>query len=503
VDEISLDDEELQDVSPEELAREISEQNSLRIRVPLPSVNRSNSHLDIVSDYLDASYALEYLGKHYEKHVLKKKWDRTYFPYFELTIFDANPTELADSVLYLIWGFQYPELEEDETDFLNYRESVNEYEITLTEGAPLFPEIIDDYFANLINGAYFELEPDVFEDQIKAFPERKFGFWRAAHYNQDDSRVFISVDSWIIPSEIELFSAFKALGYEESPSFLNAELLLIDGRVIAVTEGLGLEISLEAFLQCIGCAEECIKSEEFRHKYDWARDLMMRDFSPTRKLSPAKSLGNLELKKLKCYVSEYREFLIIETFAAKCVIFSVSTLTKSEAAHLSELACNISSSISDEVFSHSDIALPWLTIDDEKFEELCYDIVYHNPKFDRTTIRKMGKSRSRDGGRDIVVYTKPEIGKKPKKYIFQCKLYAPKSSINTSNLTSISDVVDQYGADGYGLMCSCYIDSTVYDRLDGIAANRSIQVETWSKFELERYVARRSLIKARFFQNIK
>jgi hypothetical protein len=111
----------------------------------------------------------------------------------------------------------------------------------------------------------------------------------------------------------------------------------------------------------------------------------------------------------------------------------------------------------------------------------------------------MGKSRSRDGGRDIVVYTKPELGKKSRKYIFQCKLYTSTASVNTTNVPSISDVIDQYGAEGYGIMCSCYIDATLFDRLDGIALHRSLQTETWSKFEIERYVARRPYLKNRFF----
>ena len=73
-----------------------------------------------------------------------------------------------------------------------------------------------------------------------------------------------------------------------------------------------------------------------------------------------------------------------------------------------------------------------------------------------------------------------------------------RKSINTSNVGSVSDVIDQYRADGYGLMCNCYIDSTLFYRLDGISDRRGINIETWSGFEIERFLSRRPLLKQRY-----
>lgn len=58
-------------------------------------------------------------------------------------------------------------------------------------------------------------------------------------------------------------------------------------------------------------------------------------------------------------------------------------------------------------FSISDISCPWHQLDDEQFEQLCYDIITkkHHP----IEIHKIGKSRSRDGGRDIVFYKPKNI----------------------------------------------------------------------------------------------
>ena len=467
----------------------------LRLRVPLPSINRSNSYLDVIADYLDASYALEYLAEKFPECTLKKKWSKNYFPYYEITLVSYKPTILASVLSYVIWGFQYPEDSEGEVDFLNYREAVNDYEISLTERQLRFPDIVDDYLANLINGAYFELDREVFEAQLTRFPERKYGFWRAAKCNATVERIFLSTGAWIFSTELDLRSSLISLGYEDGPSLLNAHLAMIDGRIIAFSEGVTLEINLEQFLQCVACAEEGFEeNDHFRHRFSWKFDMHFRG---SKRKSDMMSSPSVD--KVCCFVSEYHDFVLLETPMAQIVIFSTSEVSKSEAASLIERTSSMMTDFEDETFSSSHVSLPWAEIDDEIFEELCYDIIYHNPKFDRATIRKMGKSRSRDGGRDIVVQTKPTVGSKPKKYIFQCKLYTPSASVNTSNISSISDVIDQYDAQGYGIMCSCFIDATLFDRLDGIASTRSLQIETWSRFEIERYVARRPLLRERFF----
>jgi hypothetical protein len=42
--------------------------------------------------------------------------------------------------------------------------------------------------------------------------------------------------------------------------------------------------------------------------------------------------------------------------------------------------------------------LDWAAISPEQFEDLCYDVILRSGRFDERTIRKHGKTRSRDGG---------------------------------------------------------------------------------------------------------
>lgn len=148
---------------------------------------------------------------------------------------------------------------------------------------------------------------------------------------------------------------------------------------------------------------------------------------------------------------------------------------------------------------NKDIQLSWDEFDDEKFENLCYDIIYHLPQFDNKTIRKMGKSRSRDGGRDITVYTNERPGNPKKLYIFQCKFTKAGTSLTTQKVENISDTVVQYGGQGYGVMTPVVIDAALYDRIDSICEKFKIESHNWSILEIERFIARHPKLRERHF----
>ena len=110
----------------------------------------------------------------------------------------------------------------------------------------------------------------------------------------------------------------------------------------------------------------------------------------------------------------------------------------------------------------------------------------------------MGKSRSRDGGRDIVVHGRERLGKLPTKWLVQCKLITNDGTVGAGKV-NMSDAIDQYGAGGYCVMTSGHIDATLYDKLDGIAQNRSIETDDWDRLKLERFLAHHPHIRTRYF----
>jgi hypothetical protein len=146
-------------------------------------------------------------------------------------------------------------------------------------------------------------------------------------------------------------------------------------------------------------------------------------------------------------------------------------------------------------------ACDWTRLSDETFEQLCYDLIYANPRFDERTIRKLGKSRSRDGGRDIEVREQTrwrhEMGRK---WIFQCKLVKDRASLGAGRVQDLGDMLEQYDAEGFGVLTSGQMDATLYDRLDAICVKRKVHQLHMSVLELERALARAPSLKARYFR---
>lgn len=495
---IELDDEELQLMSLDEI-ESLLNCDIVTIQIPLPSINVTNSYIDIIWDYLDASFVIESLAGKFIAKNLNKVWGIKHFPVYQIEIESFDKGSLATELKSLIWSFQSPQDDIHETEYSNYRELINEYEEEVTEKELAYPEVIDDYLINLVGGAYYELEFEAISGHLSYFPERNYGFISGARYNTSEYKVLRSLNSWIVPSTLNLDEVFRENDYEGQISLLPSHLIMIDQKMVVISELGVVDIPMGQLIQAIACYEDYSSpKDEYRQKLTLDGSLFQHSPQIVRLQEEFSSELIKKPSLFHIYTSEFSDFCVVSTGDANIVLFDIDKTRNNESNKFINAAKQLFSSIEDEFVTEAKTDMNWASFDDEMFEELCYDIVYHNSKFDKNTIRKMGKSRSRDGGRDIVVFTKSTFGEKPKKYIFQCKLSGREKSINTSNVGSVSDVIDQYRADGYGLMCNCYIDSTLFDRLDGISDRRGINIETWSGFEIERFLSRRPLLKQRY-----
>ena len=140
----------------------------------------------------------------------------------------------------------------------------------------------------------------------------------------------------------------------------------------------------------------------------------------------------------------------------------------------------------------------WATLDDEDFERLCCDVLAESGQLEPNSVRKMGKSRSRDGGRDIEAQSRVQVGGLSKMWLYQCKAILPGAALPGSRV-QVADVVDQYGADGFGVMTTGLVDATLWDKLKAISKNRGIDYDVWDQIRLERFLAEHREIKDRYF----
>lgn len=87
----------------------------------------------------------------------------------------------------------------------------------------------------------------------------------------------------------------------------------------------------------------------------------------------------------------------------------------------------------------------------------------------------------------------------PRKWIFQCKLVTKGSSLGATRLTDVGDMLEQYSAQGFGVITSAQMDATLYDKLDAICSKRGVEQYHLSVLELERALARNRRLRQKFF----
>eukprot|EP01093_Parvamoeba_rugata_P011694 TRINITY_DN3239_c0_g1_i1.p1 TRINITY_DN3239_c0_g1~~TRINITY_DN3239_c0_g1_i1.p1 ORF type:complete len:478 (-),score=56.95 TRINITY_DN3239_c0_g1_i1:351-1724(-) len=455
---------------------------------------------DVAYSYLAASYVLETLANSFEASKYSTSRATTGGADFNYNISVKNfyPEELHPLIIEFLCILNDNEHIGEEEKF-SYYESRNEFECNLYDIKLNFPEIIDLYFANQVNGADNEAEVEHFSKFSISNPERKYGYWIGASYLNQENKVLYSQSCWIASNNIALADLFIEDSSNQSVSIIPANLLVINSQGMVVSENGVIQISMGEVIQGIACIHDFFPNKD-NYSYHHLDSFDGSFFSTANHFNTSESSSFWQNDaEFELYVSEFGEFVIFKTDEASLVLFDINKPTYSKSQSFINAMLTIGASFEDEVLSGPHLKLNWDLLDDELFEQLCYDIIYQNSKYDNTTIRKMGSSRSRDGGRDIVVYSKELHNNKPKRFIFQCKLIKSSRSLNTSNIGSISDVIDQYGAKGYGVMCNSVIDAALFDRLDGISENRGIEIETWSSLEIERFIARRPNLKSRYF----
>lgn len=451
----------------------IRDNEIIEIRLPLEQLLYTRQHIDLVLEYLQISYCAESIGNLTQVEEADTVRDRGYRKYFKMIIKPLKVNELIEFVYYAV-GSLNGEIEGEEIDTSGWFEDIETYEDSLSDRTFHFPEFIDSYYANLIHGVYSEYKPK--RSLYKKYPERAFGYWKSAASNSIGYTFYVSPEAWLVPKQADFKKILKYYSDLEDEIILeNAELYYYNDSKVYLTAFHAVRLKEPYYLvRARKCADALVKRELSK---------------PTKKFM----------------ISEFGDLLIMDDDDFYFVYFS-NEIYKFNFEESKDIFASINP-VYDKVQSliglSARIECDWSSLDDDSFEELCYDIVYYNPRFDSNTIQKMGKSRSRDGGRDIGVWTKSLPGQFPIYFIFQCKFIKPKSSLSASKLGNASNVILQYNAGGYGVFTTGVIDSTLYDMLKGFSNSIGIDTkELWSIYELERFLARHPPLKNRYFSKI-
>ncbi|TKV76133.1 hypothetical protein [Rhizobium sp. AU243] len=471
------------------------------VYIPMSSVGRTNSYIDICSDYVDASWAAEMLAATAGSVDLEEEYIRSsHTTRFKLTLNSpsmAFSEKLRDALL--IYGEDCDREGEEGARYLVLRDSIEDYEEALPEYSAILPDLIDSYYVNLVSGAYSEMRseaPDWYEDQIRKYPERELGFHKSAYSGRLSGNCYSSPSSWLVPNEVPLDVFFAKTGQNyRIEDFVTAEVLVLSGKSFVLSEDLIAYFPMNHYFKSRACASFSARDDENAwDQFGW------RDASFTHSAYETEFTMVREPHRESCLVHTGGTMIIVNDGHHNHLLYDTKPLNTVQTKLLSERLGDVLGTVAAATGLSERHLFDWSTLSDEQFEQLCYDVVYSHPKFDSSTIRKLGSSRSRDGGRDIEVWEAP--GKNPgtprRKWVFQCKLTQSKS-LGATKVTDIGDMLEQYDAEGFGVMTSTLIDATLYSKIDSICARRSIESLNFSVLELSRELTRKPAIRRRYF----
>jgi hypothetical protein len=491
----------------------------IEIVLPLNSIGSTNSYLDIIYDYILVSYCSEKIAS----FVKINKGDITmrdkYHEDFTIVCIPRDIKNLVECLMQFSPFFSSDAEELSDEDRCSFYEEIEKYELNFNKQCFVFPELADNYWANLINGAYWEMaseyldsEDEFFKKTYRKYPEHRYGFGKNAPSKEYNETIYFSTENWIIPPNSNIIQALKVYSGLETDLILEkADIINYKGAYVILNSSSAVWFKETGQLfKSILCAEKTLfRKYKKQLPANPAKDLdstqlsIFSEYPSQRKRKRRNHNFNsipLDSEKFQYSLSEFGDLVLVEYLGFSHVFFIRDNLSFEEIKELNEHLHPFHSKIQSLISQSCLGKCNWDELDDEIFEELCYDIIYCHPKFDSTTIQKMGKSKSRDGGRDIVVKTKKTPTTGSKLFIIQCKFFNNSNSLSASKLPNAGNVIMQYGAKGYGIFTSAVIDSTLYDMLDGFERNTEIDTSIrWSKYELERFFNMNQQLKKKYF----
>jgi hypothetical protein len=498
--------------------------SEFELSFPLESVGFAQSHIDIIRDYLEVSYCSEKISPFIKVIKSELVTSDKYYKNFEITCIALDIPNLFNELKYFSNIFGDEDSDLDDIDKISFMDEVSDYETTLSKKTFVFPELINNYWANLVNGAYWEIASEFYESEemfftktYRKYPEQRYGFWKNPQSADFFEPLYFSTENWIVPPNTNLINALKLYsGLENNLILENADKIEMKGNLILINNYTAIHfIQWQQLLNSINCAERTlkkiyVKTDSGCNSISKSDDAQLMLFDANRIVNRKtrrqynKSSTKIDENKLKFQLSEFGDLITVEYDNFIHVFFSFDQLNFEELKELNAYLNPLYSKVQNIIDKSISEKCNWLDLNEDTFEELCYDILFCHPSFDSTTIQKMGKSKSRDGGRDIVIKKKKTPTTDRELFVFQCKFYSESKSLSASKVSNAGNVIMQYGAKGYGIFTSTVIDSTLYDMLDGFSRNLNIDTSLcWSKYELERYINGHQLIKNKYFKNSK
>lgn len=235
-------------------------------------IERARHYSDLAIYYLEASYVCEKVASLGKWEAFKVDWESGYHPVAQFIFIPDKPDKLSNVICELVLALA-GEYGEDEFWWM---ETLEEYKNNIQMQKLEFPELADDYFANLINGAYGEYEsnyddPEDFHNSLlKQAPEHIFGFWKCMYSNVIQQQFYVSSESWIIPPQSDFNEILKKYSSINDFSFNVGSLFSLNGRYYVISDNYILSLSFPALAKAVQCISQVFNEETlFSDRHNW------------------------------------------------------------------------------------------------------------------------------------------------------------------------------------------------------------------------------------------
>ena len=243
-----------------EFAAFLAPDHELVVEVPLPSVGHSNSYLDLVQDFADASMICERLGACASSRAMR--WGKSGYVnviYLELQgyVQDVMALELAKMAIFLDYSNCEPESLREEYEEL--RDASFDHEDSIHQANLHFPELADHYLGNLVMGAYFEWEDsDLLKTQLQLHPERRYGFFILRSVSPDGLPVLSSDGQLIVPHGVALEKVLEQVGYD-GEKLLPAKMVMTEHEATFISDHAVVGVRAEDVSNAIACGDDFVR----------------------------------------------------------------------------------------------------------------------------------------------------------------------------------------------------------------------------------------------------
>lgn len=436
--------DELRESSVNELYDRLSEQEGeVVLVIKHPSVGFAGEHLSIAEDDLDILFIGETIAEYCDQISYQRHWE-SYHLYIHFTFTPNNVRAIAEKLVWILSGL-YRAAPDDENDDLDndVRKAIADFGQDLDKHPLHFYDLADDYLINFLFGVSEEYGDEALVELSRNHPERRYRFIRPLESVRLGDVFYVSPWSWIVPyqSNLDLLLTRYA-GFDVLPVMKTAQRIETN-----LVPSIVFNDEVFAFFP----------EDEFEDARRCANELYLQPAFVTHSVTDMDAPFYIPSE---IQLSREGNILVVSDRIARYVFFEFEKIPfESGQKYLNKIAETLHK-LQLTVNGPSSIACPWNMLDDELFEQLCYDVMYHSGDYDTKTIKKMGVSRSRDGGRDIEAFTLKRIGTTSTKWITQCKFLKSGGSLSANKFNSISDVIEQYGTGGFCVMTNGVIDST-------------------------------------------